>query len=711
MNGITLKKTYPKILLLIVSSSVFFILLYLSLYYYTTQVENQVYRNSSEQFNNEINKLLVLDSKPISVAINNDTNWDEFVNFTNTKDAYWYNETIGNEIDIYKADYMGVYDIDKNFIINISSPKIKAVDFIPKQAITKLNKLGLTKFYMKIPEGMIEVFGASIHPSNDPLKNKTKSSGYFFVARVLDKFFFKDLEKLTNSEISFIDDSKENTISRHKIYATIGLKDSQNNVVARLVFKRNFDVYFENTMNILYIIIAAFFINLVIILYYTRRWVYHPLDLITGILETGNKCAIKELKATTGEFSNIGNLFEENNNQREQLEKAKAKAEESDKLKSSFLANLSHEIRTPMNAILGFTDLLMNTNLEKGEKLEYLKIIDKSGRNLVSIIDDLIEMSKIDANQVMPNYTIVNLESCLNELYETIKITIHKSKKIDFYIIKNGNSDAYNIITDEIKIKQIIINLLTNAIKFTDKGYVAFGYEVDKENDEIKFTVKDSGLGIDENNHKYIFDRFKRIDSDVSVKAGGLGLGLAISKAYVEMMGGKITLESKVKKGSVFSFSIPLKFDEVENKTVQPINSIAVYNGETVGTILIAEDDNINFLLFQKIMQVKNYKIIRAVNGQEAVEICTNNSNIDAVLMDIKMPVMNGFEALEKIKKIRPELLIIAQTAYSSIDDEEKIKQAGFFGYITKPINKENLFEMIEKAFQANKEKVLENRI
>ena len=197
-----------------------------------------------------------------------------------------------------------------------------------------------------------------------------------------------------------------------------------------------------------------FVINLVINLFLTRKWLYFPLDLITRVLETGNKKAIKELKHTTGEFSYIGNLFEENSNQKMELIKAKLKAEEGDRLKSSFLANLSHEIRTPMNAINGFTDLLINTKMKEEEKLEYLKVIDKSGRNLVSIIDDLIEMSKIDSNQIKPNYTTINLESCISELYDTIKITIPKTKKIDFKLIETKNPVAYNIVTDEVKLNR-----------------------------------------------------------------------------------------------------------------------------------------------------------------------------------------------------------------------------------------------------------------
>jgi signal transduction histidine kinase/CheY-like chemotaxis protein len=427
--------------------------------------------------------------------------------------------------------------------------------------------------------------------------------------------------------------------------------------------------------------------------------VFNPLRLITLILETGEKNAIKELNSTKGEFRNIGDLFEENNHQKMELIKSKLKAEEGDRLKSSFLANLSHEIRTPMNAINGFTDLLINTKLKKDEKLEYLKVIEKSGKNLVSIIDDLIEMSKIESNQTAPNFTSVNLESCINELYETIKITIPKSKEIDFRIIKNQQSLPVIIYTDEIKLKQVIVNLVTNAIKFTDVGYVAFGYEVDEINGKINFKIQDTGLGIDIDNQEYIFDRFKRIDSELSVKAGGLGLGLAISKAYVQMMGGTISLESKVNEGSTFSFSIPLEYNKEQGIIKRPTNNSIRLKGKEARTILIAEDDNINFLLFQKTLKLANYTIIRAVNGQEAVAICSNNPNIDLVFMDIKMPVMNGYEALEKIKKMRQELIVIAQTAYSSAEDEARIYQAGFYAYITKPINREKLFEMLDNVF------------
>lgn len=689
----TIKKNFPKILWLIFSSSIFFIILYLALFYYTKKAEQQVYKDSVEHFDNEIHKLLDLESKPILVAINNDTNWDEFVNFIKTKDRIWFDQTIGNELEIYDAEYLGAYDADKNFIIRTPTPAIKTLDFIPKSAMEAVNKAGIKKFYLAIPEGIVEVTGAAIHASDDPMKNKTPTSGYFFVVRLMDTEFIESIQHITNSKIKLASSDYQLKPEKKTISSLFELKDSSGKIIGKLVFQRDFEVYFENTTRLLYVIIIAFFVILLLNLYYTRKFVYYPLYLVRRVLETGNKKAIRLLKRTNGEFSYIGNLFEENNNQKMELITAKIRAEESDRLKSAFLANLSHEIRTPMNAINGFTDLILNTDITETEKLEYLTVIEKSGKNLVSIIDDLIEMSKIDSNQIIPNYTQVNLESCMNELYETVKVTI-QNKDIEFILIKSSLPAAFNIVTDDIKLKQVIINLLTNAIKFTDKGMVTFGYEIDENNQLIHFTVRDTGLGIDEVEHKNIFDRFKRVDSDISIKVGGLGLGLAISKAYVELLGGNITLTSKVGEGSTFYFSIPLQYAKVEQITVRPVNESESAKSECK-VILIAEDDNINYLLFQKMMQHKNFEIIRAINGQVAVEICLSNPNIDLVLMDIKMPILDGFQAIEQIQPIRPHLPIIAQTAYSSSEDKAKIEKAGFSDYITKPLNRERLFELL----------------
>ncbi|WP_394758191.1 ATP-binding protein, partial [Flavobacterium sp.] len=629
--------TYKKIVYSNVISSIAFFLLFFSLYYYTLQQEEQIYKSSKEQFDNEINSLLILNSEGIITTIKDITFWDELVNFIKVKDKKWFDDSVSTYIELYNVDYVAIYDLQSNFIIKSSSDKINITDFIPKGVFQKLYKNKIVKFYIKLPQGIVEVYGATIHSSNDPLKNKTKPSGYFFMARVLDKGYFSKLEKISSSKISFLG-INDTIVDYRSIIKTTYLLNWKGDIIEKLTFKRNLNVNFKSTKNILYILLTAFVIGLFFHFYFSKIWIHEPLKLITRVLETGNKKAVKSLKNSSIEFGYIGNMFEENIKQKKQLEFSKQKAEESDNLKSAFLTNLSHEIRTPMNAIIGFSDLLNNTKLNDEERLEYLSVITQSGSNLVSIIDDLVEMSKIDANQIKPNYTGVNLESCLNELYTAIKITIPKDKEIDFELIKPSKPILDRILTDEIKLKQIIINLITNAVKFTEHGFVTFGYEVNEVSSTISFTINDTGLGIDKAHQEIIFDRFRRIEGDYNIKVGGLGLGLAISKAYVEMLGGTISLKSKVGVGSRFSFVIPLIFDK--SIMILSPKTVEISSDESTGneTILIAEDDNINYLLLEKIMKLKKYKILRAKNGQEVIDICRSNDAVDLVLMDIKMP-------------------------------------------------------------------------
>lgn len=688
---------YTKLLYFITIMTVFFMLLFLSLYIFNNRQEKQTYQNSQKQFITEVQSVLKLNSDGPTALLTDLTFWEGLGNFTISKDKNWFKKNIVDNFKHYDFELIEVYGSDNNPIINNEYSKIKSKVIIPKEALEQLNKKGFATFYIKSPKVIIEIFGTKIQSVNN---SNSKNYGYFLVGRLLDKDYIQTLETNSNSKIKIVESNTIESNDRNNMNYIFPLKNWNNETISSLTFTRTLNLEYNNIQNLLTIIVLSFILFILIFIYYCRLWFFAPLNTVTEILETGNKKSIDVLKKAPGEFAHIGNLFEENRNQKLELVKAKLKAEENDRLKTSFLSNLSHEIRTPMNAIVGFTELMMNTKVKEQEQNEYLNIIDKSGKNLISIIDDLIEMSKIDSHQIKPNLTSVNIESCINELYETIKVTIKKSKKIDFFILENKSPAHFNISTDEVKLRQIIVNLVTNAIKFTNEGYVAFGYEVIEDKQQIKFTVKDTGFGIDEDSHQHIFDRFRRVGDEKSIKAGGLGLGLAISKAYVEMLGGTIALESKIGKGSVFSFTIPLVYDKVEMITVQPIKNKTNIKGEEEGTILIAEDDNINFLLFQKIMKTKNFKIIRAQNGQEAVNICLNNPEIDLVLMDIKMPVMDGFEAFEKIHPIRPNLPVIAQTAFSSNEDKERILKEGFSDYITKPINREKLFDLIDNIFK-----------
>lgn len=702
MNKLFNLKIYSKLLFLIIGTSILFFILYISLYIYTIQQEKEVYKTTDNQFNSEIISLFNLNSKTHLATIKDVTYWDDLVKYTQTRNKAWFDRFIGGEFDSYEVDYIGIYGLDNVLIDRIITPRIKTENFISKQFLLGLYNNRISKFYVKIPEGIVEVFAATIHPSNDPKKNKTNPSGYFIMARLISPSFIANLEKISSSKIELVNAnfSKEQDIE--SVVVPINLYDWKNRVVAKLLFERSFNLDFRSAKKILIIIIIAFILKTVVYLCYSKRWMYSPLKTITNILETGNEDAIDDLKKAPGEFGYIGNLFEENSNQRKQLMIAKQKAEESDKLKSSFLANLSHEIRTPMNAIIGFSDLLNDSKLSEKDKAEFLKIIRNSGTNLVSIIEDLLEMSKIDAKQISPKLISFDLNKTIQDLYDTIKVIIPAEKKIDFYVLENPNPTVKNILSDEIKLKQIITNLITNAIKYTENGKVGFGYRINEKEKVLEFTVKDSGIGIDQKNVSIIFDRFRRIEDDFSAELSGLGLGLAICKAYIEMLGGSIQVESTVGVGSSFVFTIPLHYDEkVVVKTEVEIREDFESNSDKV--ILIAEDDNINFLLLKKILELKNYTTIRAVNGQEAVTICSTNPAIDLVFMDIKMPIMDGYTAFEKIKVFLPNLPVVAQTAHSSSEDKEKVMQAGFTDYITKPLDKDKIFELLDAIFRKSK--------
>lgn len=691
--------TYSKLLFLILGTSVFCFVLSLSLYFYIGQQEIRFFQESKKQFDSEIKNLVDLKSEPLFLTIKDNTNWDDFVEFMSTKDKKWYDETLGVGVNFYNVDYMGVYDINKTLIIKTSTPKIKATDFIPKYEMFILDKAKINRFYLRVAEGVVVVYGATIHPSYDTTKKQTKPSGYFFMVRLLDKVYLKNLEKITNSHIRLLGGNEVYENKKNVISSKLVLKGSNNLNIGSLVFERNFPNRLKSSKNILYIIVVAFLIILIVYIIYVRKWIHAPLVLITRVLQTSDKSAIKKLQSIEGEYSYIGNLFEENRMKQIELEIAKTKAEENNKLKSLFLANLSHEIRTPMNAIIGFSDLINDSNVNAVEKKEYLKIIKSSGKSLVSIIEDLIEMSKIDADQVTVKYDSINLDRFISDLHKTLKITIPIEKEIDFLIIESINPTKRNILTDETKLKQIMINLISNAIKYTRKGFISVEYRINEDDSEIEFSVKDSGLGIKKSHLMAIFDRFRRIESDYSIKLIGLGLGLSISKAYVEMLGGTINVKSKIGVGSVFSFTIPLKYDDVKKEQIVA-STAGVSNGISRKIILIAEDTKLNFLLLKKILELKGHEVLRAENGQEAIDICRDNRSIDLVFMDIKMPVLDGYGAIKEIKSFWPSLPIIAQTAYSSPEDIERLVSAGFDGYATKPLNKDKVYELIDTVFK-----------
>ncbi len=380
-----------------------------------------------------------------------------------------------------------------------------------------------------------------------------------------------------------------------------------------------------------------------------------------------------------------------------QLLFAKKKAEKSDQLKSEFLANMSHEIRTPMNGIMGFARLLEEEEDREQQKL-YIDIIENSSYQLMRIIDDILEISILETKQVKVINNPLNLNKLFLELF-TIYDRQAKINKTPLYIKYGLDDEKAIIMVDETKLRKVLYNLINNALRYTNEGYVEIGYEL--VNDKLKFFVKDTGIGIIKEKQKIIFERFSQAEKHLSKEYGGLGLGLSIAKENTKLMGGSIYVVSEKGKGSTFTFTIPYSPVNTTNSKNQN-NSDYDSSNMKRSTILVVEDEEINYLYFETIIHKvdKSVEILHAKDGEEAITLCKNNSDIDLVFMDIKMPKMNGLEATRIIKEFAPKLKIIAQTAYSTFEDRQNSLLAGCDDFLEKPINVELLTQIIKDALQ-----------
>jgi PAS domain S-box-containing protein len=387
----------------------------------------------------------------------------------------------------------------------------------------------------------------------------------------------------------------------------------------------------------------------------------------------------------------------------EQLLKAKERAEEADKLKTAFLANMSHEIRTPMNAILGFSQLLSIPNLPDDKKEQYLNIINAKGNSLIKLINDIIDASKVEAGQLTLAFTSFKVNDLLKNLknfYDKEKV-FQQRESLEIRLTIPKRSNKLEIFSDQGRLEQVLTNLLDNALKFTEKGFIEFGYTIDEKS--IDFFVADSGVGIDTSKQQLIFDRFRQIEGDVVRFKGGTGLGLSISKGIVDLLGGKIWVESSLGKGAKFFFSLPYSVikegladdevigaEEIENKYPDWKNLV----------LLVAEDEEINYLLLKELLEPTGVNMLWARDGAQAVELVSNIKKIDAILMDIKMPTMNGYAATMEIRQINANIPIIAQTAYAFTEDRQKAEAAGCDDYLVKPIQQNELFRKLDSLMK-----------
>lgn len=386
------------------------------------------------------------------------------------------------------------------------------------------------------------------------------------------------------------------------------------------------------------------------------------------------------------------------------LKEAKDKAEEADKLKTAFLANMSHEIRTPMNAIVGFSNLLTEEALSEEEKSEYVSHINHGSETLLKLIDDIIDIAKIESGQLSVSMQPMNLKEMMDDLYAIYANQLRMRDKGNVTLIKEiaDFPDGYEVSTDEFRLRQVITNLVINAIKFTNEGSITYGIRL--ANGFAEFFVRDTGIGISPQGQAVIFDRFRQENSNGLKHAGGTGLGLAISKHIVELLGGALAVNSVLGKGSEFIFTIPYKPIPLKRKAqISGISVNANVEFDWAGkTLLVVEDIDTNYRFIYAALSRTKINILKAEDGMEAIKVCEENENIDLILMDVNMPVLNGYDATLEIKKIHPNLPVVIQTAYALQDEEQRSKAVGCDAFLSKPVSLNSLFEVLSRFLNTN---------
>lgn len=380
------------------------------------------------------------------------------------------------------------------------------------------------------------------------------------------------------------------------------------------------------------------------------------------------------------------------------LIKAMEKAEESDRLKSAFLANMSHELRTPMNAIFGFASLLNDKNKTREEIEQYANIILNSSEHLLSLINDIIDISIIGAGTVKISKSAFELNTFLKTLYNFFHSYLVAKSKFNIFLKLNIPESECYIVSDETRLRQILTNLLSNAVKFTENGIIEFGYTI--EGELIRFFVKDTGIGIPEDKKEIVFERFRKVAETKEKLYEGTGLGLSIARACAQLLKGKLWFDSKINVGTSFYFTLKLESGEEDSEHQHSeIKDDFIFNNEL---ILVAEDDDYNYAFLETFLKDHNLKLIRTTTGRETIKQALQHSDISLILMDIKMPDLSGIDATKEIKKQKPDLPIIAQTAYAYESDRLEILKAGCIDYLTKPIDKIRLLNSIHKNIKRN---------
>lgn len=694
-----LNTIYGKIIAYIISVGIIFVALFMLLFQYKTKSEKQVIAISQKQFEREVNYLFELSSLPMIQTTYDYSYWDDFVSAINKRNIKWIKKNI-TLTNSFNYEYICVYDKEFNLLCDLSSYSKKQDYYIPKDTLESIEKHKNSHFFSNSSGGLMEISFTSIHPTNDPQHNKTPATGYLVVGRRLNISYLNKMAEVFGSKVN-LNTTKTDAVKGDEIISSyIPLHNWDGTYTSCLTFNRLLHHNFRTTKILIYFIFFCILLTLIISVLFTRKSILKPIRLTTDILESENADSIIQLKQYPNEFGRIGELFERFVDQKAELRAAKEKSQESDRLKSAFLANMSHEIRTPMNGILGFAELLKKPNITGLEQQKYLKIIERSGARMLNIVNNIVDISKIESGVIEINNKVTNINDQIEFLISFFAPEI-ENKGLRLVYSKSIPTENTYIKTDAEKLYGILTNLLKNAIKHTHKGAVELGYRLKTEGEQhmLEFFVTDSGNGIPKDRLEIIFDRFMQADMSNKTAYQGAGLGLSISKAYVEMLGGKIWVESEHGVGSTFRFTIPYQPAEAEIMPEKTIQQPTKEKSINKLKILIVEDDaGMEFLLSETVEEYCSELLI-ARDGMEALEISKDNPDIDLILMDIRIPKLDGYETTEEIRQFNKNVVIIAQTACAFSSDRDKAIEVGCDDYVSKPIDSKLFESLIERHF------------
>ncbi|MDD4639019.1 MAG: ATP-binding protein [Bacteroidales bacterium] len=534
----------------------------------------KITRSSIGEFSKEAEALVTVTTNLPDRIVWDYTFWDEFVAHIKINDTDWYEENITSILSSFHMDYVCVLDPDFQILHEAFSEghelfpdgevksKVLSDNNLRKQLLPEhikelFKKHPSIKYFINTPNGYYKISGASLHSSNDPGHNQTPASGYLLVGMQLGEEYLKELSLLGGSTVAVVESGyTPPEIKRHNVSVAVDLRGNDDITASKLVFTRK-SVPLRLLHNGLLIVVFIFSLFGIFIWLFTRKylntWVIRPLSDVNRMIAEENTEIFKDLHKVSKEYSDIAQLFKRHLDQKAELVKSIRKAEESDRLKSAFLANISHKVRTPVNGIIGFSELLKLPDNTDEQRSKYLTIIEENGKLLVKLLNDIIKKSQLDSGQVLPSYSEFNLNELLDYAYAFF-LPLAQKKQIELRKEKNYDTAYMTIISDREMIYQILTSLIGNAITYTNKGSVSFGLE--KQEDNLLFYVKDTGIGIPENKKESIFDVFVQANSPTYSNIEGVGLGLSISRSYAELLGGKLWVESKEGKGSDFFFLI-----------------------------------------------------------------------------------------------------------------------------------------------------------